>query len=97
MDQVSVSALPDWELLRKVSENAILHQLYIDIWKIIPYLPANPYQLKTKNINSLIFLVTLLNVNDIFCFLGLSILERKERTCCILMFFSTELLFKMTL
>ena len=31
-------------------------QLNIDIWEIILYLQANPYQLKTKNINSLIFI-----------------------------------------
>ena len=30
-------------------------QLYIDIWQIILYLQANPYRLKTKNINSVIF------------------------------------------
>ena len=30
-------------------------QLNIDIWEIILYLQANPYQRKTKNINSLIF------------------------------------------
>ena len=31
-------------------------QLYIDIWKIFPYLQPNPYRLKTKNINSVIFI-----------------------------------------
>ena len=31
-------------------------QLYIDIWKIIQYLEANPYLLKIKNTNSLIFI-----------------------------------------
>ena len=31
-------------------------QSYIDICEIVPYLQANPYQLKTKNINSLIFI-----------------------------------------
>ena len=31
-------------------------QLYIDIWRVIPYLRANPYCLKTKNINGLILL-----------------------------------------
>ena len=30
-------------------------QLYIDIWEIILYLQANPYRLKTKNINNLNF------------------------------------------
>ena len=31
-------------------------QVYIDIWKIIPYLQANSYRFKIKNINSLIFI-----------------------------------------
>ena len=35
-------------------------QLYIDIWKINLYLQANPYRLKTKNINSLIFVSTII-------------------------------------
>ena len=35
-------------------------QLYIDIWEIILYLQANPYRLKTKNINSLIFISTII-------------------------------------
>ena len=35
-------------------------QLYIDIWKINLYLEANPYRLKTKNINSLIFVSTII-------------------------------------
>ena len=35
-------------------------QLYIDIWKIILYLQANPYWLKTKNINSLIFISSIM-------------------------------------
>ena len=26
-------------------------QLYSDVWKITPYLQANPYRPKTKNIN----------------------------------------------
>ena len=33
-------------------------ELYIDIWKIIPYLQVNPYWLKSKNINNLIFIST---------------------------------------
>ena len=33
-------------------------QLYVDIWEFILYLQANPYRLKTKNINSLIFVRT---------------------------------------
>ena len=33
-------------------------QLNIDIWEIILYLQANPYRLKTKNINSLTFIST---------------------------------------
>ena len=28
-------------------------RLYIGIWEIIPHLQANPYRLKTKNIDSL--------------------------------------------
>ena len=35
-------------------------QLYIDICEIILYLQANPYRLKTKNINSLIFISTII-------------------------------------
>ena len=35
-------------------------QLYIDYWKIIPYLQANSYWLETKNINSLIFINTII-------------------------------------
>ena len=35
-------------------------QWYIDIWGIILYLQANPYRLKTKNINSLIFISTII-------------------------------------
>ena len=31
-------------------------QLYIDIWEIILHLQANPYRLKTYDINSLIFI-----------------------------------------
>ena len=31
-------------------------QLYIDILEIVLHLKANPYLLKTKNINSLIFI-----------------------------------------
>ena len=44
-------------------------QLYIDIWKIIPYLQTDPYLLKTKNINSLVFINTYQNnADDVFCF-----------------------------
>ena len=35
-------------------------QLYTDIGEIIPYLKANPYWLKTKNINNLIFIGTII-------------------------------------
>ena len=35
-------------------------QLYIDIWEIIMYLQGNPYRLKTKTINSLIFISTII-------------------------------------
>ena len=42
MIQVFVIDLHDSQLLLQVSENAILHHLHIDIWRIIPYLQANP-------------------------------------------------------
>ena len=32
-------------------------QLFIDIWEIIQYLQVNPYLLKTRNIDSLIFTI----------------------------------------
>ena len=35
-------------------------QLNIDIWEIILYLQTNSYRLKTKNINSLIFISTII-------------------------------------
>ena len=35
-------------------------QLNIDIWEIILHLQANPHQLKTKNINSLMFISTII-------------------------------------
>ena len=35
-------------------------QLNIDIWEIIPYLQANRYRLKTKNIKNLIFISTII-------------------------------------
>ena len=35
-------------------------QLYIDIWEINHYLQVNPYRLKTKKINSLIFISKIL-------------------------------------
>ena len=35
-------------------------QLDTDIWEIILYLQANPDRLKTKNINSLIFISTII-------------------------------------
>ena len=44
-------------------------QLNIDIWEIILYLQANPYRLKTKNINSLISL----------CFIALGFLRKKRK------------------
>ena len=54
------AALPEWQLSRQASENVILHQLYIDIWRIIPFLQANPYWLNAKNISSLIFISTVI-------------------------------------
>ena len=44
-------------------------QLYIDIWKIIPDLQTNISRLKTKNLNSVIFNITIIKcimVNDFF-------------------------------
>ena len=35
-------------------------QLYFDTWEIILYLQANPYRLKTKIINSRIFISTII-------------------------------------
>ena len=35
-------------------------QLYTDVWKITPYLQANPYRLKAKNINSITFVITII-------------------------------------
>ena len=35
-------------------------KLYIDIWEIILYLQANLYRFKTKNINSLICISTII-------------------------------------
>ena len=43
---------------QKYQEMQFWIQLYIDIWEIIPYLQANPYRIKTENINSLIFIST---------------------------------------
>ena len=62
------------------------------------YLHANPYRLKTSNINGLIFwhYYQITHVNDFFCFIG-SIFLRNKRSCYILMFSSTELLFKIKL
>ena len=37
-------------------------QLYIDIWEIILYLQAYLYRLKTKNINNLVCINTIINV-----------------------------------
>ena len=35
-------------------------QLYVNIWKIIPYLQPNPNRLKAKNINSFIFITIII-------------------------------------
>ena len=63
---VFVLALRDYQLLCQVSENGnsasnynYIHPtiyIYIDILEIISYLQANPYRLKIKIINSLIFI-----------------------------------------
>ena len=41
-------------------------QLYINNREINLYLQANPYLLKTKNINSLIFISTIIKLNGCF-------------------------------
>ena len=43
--------------------------LYIDIWKIIAYLQANPYRIETKNIISLIFISIITNELMLIIFL----------------------------
>ena len=48
--------------------------------------------IKTKNINGLIFISTIIElndyVNDIFCFIGLAFIKKKrKRACCIVMLF----------
>ena len=48
---------------QKYQKTQFCIQLYIDIWEIILYLQANPYLLKTKNINCLICITTITNVN----------------------------------
>ena len=53
LNQVSVIALSNWQLLGQTSRNAL-------IYPIILYLQANLYGLKTKNSNSPIFTSTLL-------------------------------------
>ena len=54
--------------------------IYVDTWKIIPYLQANQYRLKTNNIDSLIFISTIIKkLLMVFCFLDLVFL-RKKRT-----------------
>ena len=45
---------------QKYQKTQFCIQLYIDIWEIVLYLQANPYQLKTKNINGLIFISTMI-------------------------------------
>ena len=58
-------ALPHWQLLCQISENAIYIQLqlYTDIWKLIPYFQGNLYRLKTKTLIASFLLATLLNDN----------------------------------
>ena len=43
---------------QKYHEIQFCFQLYIDTWKIILYLQANPNRLKNKNINSLVYVNT---------------------------------------
>ena len=49
--------------------------------KIIPYLQANPYRLKNKNINSLILISTIIKklVLMIFLFYRLGFLRKKRK------------------
>ena len=75
-------------------------QLYICIWETTLFLQANPYRVKTKNINILIFISTIINklMLIIFCLKKKKRGEKeKKRSYCILMSFSTELLFKIKL
>ena len=46
-------------LYQKYQKMQFCIQLYIHIWEIILYLQADPYRLKTKKINSLIFISTI--------------------------------------
>ena len=55
MNQVPVLALLDWQLLCQVSENAVLHPFIYWCLENFPY-----SQFKTKNINSLIFISTII-------------------------------------
>ena len=45
---------------QKCQEIKFLIQLHIDIWEIVQYLQATPYRLKTKSINSFIFMSTII-------------------------------------
>ena len=41
--------------------------VHYDVWKIFPYFQANPYWLKTKNINSISFIsIIILLLNNCF-------------------------------
>ena len=65
----------------EISENSICIQVYIDMWEII-YLQAKPYRLKSKNINSLIFISTIIKwlmlVIFLFCF-GLVFFKKEKK------------------
>ena len=61
LNQVSVKVLPVCNCYARYQKMQFCIQLYVDIWKIVPYLQANPYRLKTKNINSLISVSTIIN------------------------------------
>ena len=73
-------------------------QLNNYVWETIIYLQANPYRLKTKIINSLIFICTIIKYLMLIIFLCFIVLvffkKEKKWVCCILMLFSTETLFK---
>ena len=68
-------------------------QSYIDIWEIILYLQANPYQLKTKNINILIFINILIKLLTLFY--RIVFFKKEKDLFVIYRYFSTELLFKL--
>ena len=47
-------------IYEKFQKKQFCIQYYIDVWEIILYLQANTHRLKIKNINSLIFIRTII-------------------------------------